>query len=114
VTAALDTRVRWDELARPGPVAGVEAATVHGARLSAARYVLEPNVVVPEHAHASEEFGHVLAGSLELRCAGAVERLGPGDAFLVPGDTPHAATAGPDGCELLECYAPPRGPKEGR
>jgi quercetin dioxygenase-like cupin family protein len=114
MTAAVDTRVRWDALAGPGPVPGIEAATVHGARLSAARYVLEPDAVVPEHAHENEEFGQVLAGSLELRVSGAAERLGPGDAFLIPGDVPHAASAGPDGCELLECYAPPRLPKEPR
>jgi quercetin dioxygenase-like cupin family protein len=109
VTAATALRIRWDELGRPGPVEGVVAASAAGAQLSAARYVLEPGVVVPEHDHSNEEFGQVLAGSLELRCAGSVEELGPGDAFLVPGDVPHGATAGPDGCELLECYAPPRG-----
>jgi quercetin dioxygenase-like cupin family protein len=112
MTAALDLRIRWDELGAPGPVAGVVAASVHGAQLSAARYVLDPGVVVPEHAHENEEFGQVLRGSLELRCAGSTEPLGPGDAFIVPGDLPHSCTAGPDGCELLECYAPPRLPKE--
>jgi quercetin dioxygenase-like cupin family protein len=114
VTETLDLRIWWNELGGPGPVEGVVAATVHGAQLSAARYVLEPDVVVPEHSHANEEFGQVLAGSLELRCAGLTEQLAPGDAFIVPGDLPHSCTAGSDGCELIECYAPPRVPQEQR
>jgi quercetin dioxygenase-like cupin family protein len=112
MTAALDLRIRWDDLGAPGPVAGVVAATVHGAQLSAARYVLEAGVVVPEHAHENEEFGQVIRGSLELRCAGLTEQLAAGEAFVVPGDVPHSCTAGPEGCELIECYAPPRLPQE--
>jgi quercetin dioxygenase-like cupin family protein len=114
MTAAVGFRIRWDELSAPGPVEGVTAATVHGAQLTAARYVLAPGAVVPEHAHENEELGQVLAGSFELTCAGLTERYGPGEAFLVPGDVPHAAKAGPEGCELLECYAPPRVPAEER
>ncbi len=112
MSAAPDLRIRWDDLSAPGPVAGVVAATVHGAQLSAARYVLKPGVVVPEHSHANEEFGQVIRGSLELRCAGVTEELAAGDAFIVRGDVPHSCTAGPEGCELLETYAPPRLPKE--
>ena len=101
-------RIDWHAIARPGPVEGVTAATAHGARLTAALYSLAPGVVVPEHNHENEEFGHVISGSLELRHAGEVHVLGPGEAFLVAGSVPHGARAGDDGCELLECYAPPR------
>jgi len=111
MSAALDLRIRWDDLSAQGPVTGVVAAIVHGAQLSAARYVLKPGVVVPEHSHESEEFGQVIRGSLELRCAGATEELVAGDAFIVPGNAVHSCTAGPEGCELLETYAPPRLPK---
>jgi quercetin dioxygenase-like cupin family protein len=103
--------IRWDERSRPGPVTGVTAADAQGAQLSAARYVLDPDVLVPEHAHDNEEFGQVLRGTLELTTAGVVEQLAAGDAFLVAGGVPHAARAGADGCELLECYAPPRAGK---
>ena len=103
--------IRWDERSRPGPVTGVTAADVQGAQLSAARYVLEPGALVPEHAHSNEEFGQVLEGTLELTTGGSVEQLAAGDAFLIAGGTPHAARAGSAGCELLECYAPPRAPR---
>lgn len=105
-----DPRIDWPALRGPGPIDGVQAATTHGAKLTATLYSLEPGVVVPEHSHFNEEFGQVIRGSLELRHSGETHVLGAGDAFLVAGDVPHGARAGTDGCELLECYAPPRGP----
>lgn len=104
-----DPRIDWSALRGPGPVEGVQAATAHGALLTAALYSLEPRAVVPEHSHFNEEFGQVIRGSLELSYMGETHVLGAGDGFLVAGDVPHGARAGNDGCELLECYAPPRG-----
>jgi quercetin dioxygenase-like cupin family protein len=85
-------------------------AVAVGEQLSAAHYVLEPSAVVPEHVHDNEEYGQVLHGSLRLRHGGHEVLLGAGQGFLIPGGELHAATAGDDGCELLECYAPPRVP----
>ena len=111
MTTAESMVVDWDARSRPGPVGGVVAADAQGAQLSAARYVLEPGVVVPEHSHPSEEFGQVLRGGLELTVAGATETLAAGAAFLIPSDVAHSCRAGAEGCELLECYAPPRSPR---
>jgi quercetin dioxygenase-like cupin family protein len=110
VVTQLDPRVSWPERSKPGPVHGVIAAEAHGAQLSAALYRLDPATNVPDHSHDNEEFGQVISGSLELRCAGETLALRPGDAFIVPGGVEHGARAGSDGCELLECYAPPRAP----
>lgn len=109
MTELTQRRIEWDAFAQPAAVEGITAATVHGAQLSAALYVLDAGAHVPEHSHENEEFGQVIAGSFVLEVAGASEELQTGDAFLVPGNVPHAATAGPGGCTLLECYAPPRG-----
>jgi quercetin dioxygenase-like cupin family protein len=101
--------IDWGGRTGPGPIDGVTAASAVGAQLSAALYVLGPGVVVPEHSHPNEEFGQVISGSLELLHAGTTHVLGAGRAFLVAGGVPHGARAGDEGCELLECYAPPRG-----
>ena len=98
--------IDWQALADPVP--GVRAASATGERLSAARYTLEPGAVVPVHAHANEEFGIVLSGSLELRHGHRMQVLRAGEAFLLAGGLEHGARAGEDGCELVECYAPPR------
>jgi quercetin dioxygenase-like cupin family protein len=98
--------IAWQALADPVP--GVRAAAATGEHLSAARYTLEPGAVVPVHAHANEEFGIVLSGSLELRHGHRAQVLRAGEAFLLAGGLEHGARAGDDGCELVECYAPPR------
>jgi D-arabinonate dehydratase len=98
--------IRW--AANPAPP-GIAAAGAAGERLSAARYVLDPGAVVPEHHHPEEEFGQIVRGGLELGVSGATHVLAAGEAFMIPGGVPHAARALEAGCELLECYAPPRG-----
>jgi quercetin dioxygenase-like cupin family protein len=106
-----DPRFRWDELQTTALAKGISAAVVVGDRLSAARYLLDPGTEVPEHSHDNEEFGHVLRGAIELRCNGATATVGEGDAFVVPAGVRHSARALDDGCQLLECYAPPRVPQ---
>jgi quercetin dioxygenase-like cupin family protein len=101
--------IDWTDRDRPAPLAGITAAVAVGQQLSAVRYTLDPDAPVPEHSH-PKEFGQILRGSLELRVAGRSRVLRTGEAFLVPGGIPHAARALADGCELLECYAPPRDP----
>jgi quercetin dioxygenase-like cupin family protein len=102
--------VRWDDADASALVPGITAATLAGTRLSATRFVLDPGADVPEHSHESEEFGHVVRGGLELRCEGVTTTLRAGDAFVIPGGVPHAARALDAGCELVECYTPPRVP----
>lgn len=101
---------RWDGLHEYAPLPGITGSVRSGAELSAAIFHLEPGAVVPLHHHVNEEFGQVLSGSLELRVDEEVSVLQAGEAFLIPGEVPHAAAAGTEGCVLLECYAPPRNP----
>lgn len=100
----------WSDLPVHAPMPGIQGSVRRGADLSAALFRLTAGAVVPRHQHVNEEFGQVLGGSLELEVDGSRRQLGVGDAFLIPGDVPHAAVAGPEGCELLECYSPPRNP----
>jgi quercetin dioxygenase-like cupin family protein len=106
VTASVD----WPSLPEYAPIPGIAGQVQLGAQLSAALFRLSPGAVVPRHHHVNEEFGQILEGSLELEVATELSSLVVGDGFLIPGDVPHAAVAGPDGCLLLECYAPPRNP----
>lgn len=89
---------------------GITAAVSMGSQLSATLFLLEPGAVVPLHSHPNEEFGQIIKGSLELTWGTDTTVLQVGEAFLIPGGMPHAAVAGSDGCELLECYSPPRNP----
>ena len=110
MTHADSTVIAWDQLPQAQPVPGITGSVQLGAELSAALFRLEPGAVVPRHHHVNEEFGQVLTGSLELETGSERSTLAAGESFLIPGNVPHAAVAGPEGCLLLECYAPPRNP----
>lgn len=102
--------LRWSDLDPAHPLPGISAVVGTGKRLSAAMFHLAPEAVVPEHSHDNEEFGQVIRGSLELTWGEETAVLVAGEAFLLPAGVVHRARAGADGCELLECYAPPRNP----
>ena len=102
--------LRWPVLDRSALLPGITAAVTQGEQLSAVLYTLEAGAVVPAHSHESEEFGQVIRGSLELDSGGRTTVLTAGEGFLLAGGVRHAARAGENGCELLECYAPPRTP----
>ncbi|HEY9390702.1 MAG TPA: cupin domain-containing protein [Mycobacteriales bacterium] len=111
---SIDPVLRWDTAEQNAMLPGIRATLALGAQLSAAFYTLDPNAVVPDHDHHNEEFGQVISGSLELRWVDQrgehTATLVAGEGFILPGGARHGAVAGPDGCRLLECYAPPRTP----
>ena len=64
---------------------------VRGQLLQADIHVLDAGAASLEAiSHAGEEMGYVIEGELELRLGDAVHRLGPGDTFHFPSDTPHS------------------------
>jgi transcriptional regulator with XRE-family HTH domain len=64
---------------------------VRGQLLQADIHVLDAGAASLEAiSHAGEEIGYVIEGELELRLGDAVHRLGPGDTFHFPSDTPHS------------------------
>jgi quercetin dioxygenase-like cupin family protein len=87
---------------------GISMQALSGANLMLNRVVLAPGAVVPEHSHRHEQGGFILDGLLRLTVAGETWDLLPGDAYVMPGDTPHSATVGPEGCVVLDIFAPPR------
>lgn len=102
--------IHWHQLLSHEPLPGISGSVHSGKELSAALFRLDPGAAVPRHQHVNEEFGQILAGSLELEVGSSTTLLRAGEGFLIPGDVPHAALAGEEGCLLLECYAPPRNP----
>jgi unsaturated pyranuronate lyase len=87
---------------------GVTARIVAGSEAALTFVELAPNAVVPEHQHPNEQTGLLLRGSLTFRIGDETKELRPGSMWVIPGDTPHQVTAGPDGAGLAELFAPPR------
>jgi quercetin dioxygenase-like cupin family protein len=86
----------------------IAARSVHGERLTLAVVELDPGAVAAEHSHENEQLGIVLQGKITFRIGDEQRELGPGDTWCIPGNTRHEATAGPEGCVVIDVFSPPR------
>lgn len=87
---------------------GVTARIAAGEKLMFSLVALEPNAVVPTHAHPHEQMGMMVSGTMEFTIAGETRLLSGNELYLVPGGVPHAAKAGPGGAVALDAFSPPR------
>lgn len=103
--------VQWDsfaEIAPFSPAAGVAMRSLSGERVMLNLVTIDPGAIVPEHSHSNEQAGYVVRGELILTIAGETRSLRPGDGYVAPADVPHGATAGAEGCDVLDVFTPPR------
>lgn len=99
------------DLAELQPIAvwdGIRARRVQGDQVTLAVVELDPNAVVPEHTHPSEQNGMVLRGEMRFRVGEEERVLGPGGTWRILGGVPHSATAGPEGAEVIDVFSPIR------
>jgi quercetin dioxygenase-like cupin family protein len=101
----------FDDLASVPPQevwAGYLARAVHGEQLTLAVVEIEPGAGLPEHDHVNEQLGLVLRGQLHFRVGAEERTVGPGGIWRIASETPHSATAGPDGAVVVDVFSPPR------
>lgn len=84
------------------------ARVVNGDRLTLAAVDLEPGAVVAEHRHENEQLGFVIQGSITFTIGGERREIGAGDTYAIPTMVPHEAVAGPNGCTVVDVFAPVR------
>ena len=87
---------------------GAVARAVHGQQITLAAVDLDPNVHVPEHRHPNEQVGFVTKGRVTMTIGGESRDLGVGETYVIPGDIPHAAVAGPEGATVIDVFTPIR------
>lgn len=87
---------------------GVVARRVEGARVTLAIVELDPDAIVPEHTHDSEQNGMVIRGQMRFRVGDSERVLGPGGTWRILGGTPHQAQAGPEGAVVIDVFSPIR------
>ncbi len=92
---------------------GIVARAVVGREMTLAIVELDPGAVAVEHAHRNEQLGLVLSGTMTFRIGDETREIGPGMTYDIPADVVHMATAGPDGCVVIDVFAPPRHDWEG-
>ena len=77
------------------------------AQLQAAGYTeiltreIPPGLATPEHTHAWDASGLVLAGEFSVVSAAGAQRCAPGQSFQLAAGTPHTEASGPAGATLL-------------
>jgi quercetin dioxygenase-like cupin family protein len=87
---------------------GIKARIVHGERLLLGVVELDPGAVAQEHHHEHEQLGLVISGAVMFRIGDETRELGPGEMYTIPSNVQHEATAGPEGCVLIDVFAPVR------
>lgn len=90
------------------PIPGVTMRILAGSRTMANWVQIAPHGAVPMHAHPHEQLGLVLEGQITMNIGGAEHVILPGQCYRIPGNLPHSGTAGPDGCLVVDIFAPLR------
>lgn len=67
-----------------------------------------PNQIGTMHHHPEEQWGVLLEGSAVRFQGGEEIAVKKGDFWRTPGGIPHTMRAGPEGCKVLDIFAPPR------
>lgn len=86
----------------------IRARRVQGDQITLAVVELDPNALVPEHRHASEQNGLVIQGQMTFRIGSEERKLGPGGTWRILGNVPHSAQAGPEGAVVIDVFSPIR------
>jgi quercetin dioxygenase-like cupin family protein len=90
------------------PTPGVLRRTlVWGERMLFVEFVLPKGSGVPPHHHPHEQVGYVVSGRMEFTIGDEVRVLGPGDAYLMPGDVGHSTRALEDSV-VIDVFSPVR------
>ncbi|TAN31502.1 cupin domain-containing protein [bacterium] len=87
---------------------GVTARAINGERITMAVVDLDAGAVLPEHHHENEQLGFVISGVITMRVGPEKRELRPGDTYSIPSHVPHDAVAGPEGCTVVDVFAPVR------
>jgi len=97
-----------DKLPSFEPVPGIRMNVMVGGAMMANWVRIEPGAAVPTHAHEHEQIGLVVEGEILMTIGDETRALVPGHAYTIPGNLPHAAVAGPQGCLVIDIFSPPR------
>ena len=84
------------------------ARVINGERMTLAAVDLQPLAVVAEHRHENEQLGFVIQGTMTFTIGGEKLELRAGDTYTIPSNVPHDAVAGPEGCTVVDVFAPVR------
>jgi quercetin dioxygenase-like cupin family protein len=68
----------------------------------------EPGAPAPAHHHAEQQIAIILSGELTLTVGDESKVMHAGDCVVIPPNVRHGGVAGPEGCQALDVFTPPR------
>ena len=68
----------------------------------------EPDTPAPMHHHVEQQIAIVVAGELTFTVGGETRVMHAGDCVVIPPNVTHGGAAGPEGCQALDVFTPPR------
>lgn len=87
---------------------GVTTRIFPGEQAMLSVVTIAPNGEGTLHAHPEEQWGVLLEGSAVRIQGGEEIQVKKGDFWRTPGGVPHTMRAGPEGCQVLDIFSPPR------
>jgi len=90
------------------PLPGITMWPLAGTNLMINFVRIEPGAEVPLHHHSHEQGGTVIEGTILMTIDGETRELRAGDVYIAPSQSIHGATAGPNGCLVVDIFSPPR------
>jgi quercetin dioxygenase-like cupin family protein len=79
----------------------------YGDRTLLSEVTIERNGIVPLHQHPHEQTGYVVRGAIQFTIGDRVVVMRAGDAYVIPGDTPHACL-GLEDSVAIDIFSPVR------
>ncbi len=89
-------------------VPGARARTPYGEHIMLSYLEMDEGSVIPLHEHPHEQAGMLLEGQLELTIGEATRLCRPGEMFIIPPNTPHAAKPIDGPAVVLDVFSPVR------
>ncbi len=87
---------------------GARVRTPYGTNLMLSYLELDEGSLIPPHQHPHEQGGMLIEGSLELTIGDETRLCQPGDMFIIPPNTPHAAKPINGPAVVLDVFSPVR------
>ena len=100
--------VRIEDLDPLTVVRGLEFRPVTTETVMTNFVTFEPDAPAPMHHHVEQQIAIILSGELEFTVGEETRVMRAGECVVIPPNVPHGGVAGPEGCQALDVFTPPR------
>ena len=100
--------IRVSELAPLNLIPGLEFRPVTTDSVMANFVTFGPSTPAAMHHHSEQQIAIVLSGELRFTVGGETRVMRAGDCVVIPPHVEHGGAAGPEGCDVIDVFTPPR------